>query len=151
MPNYWMMVGTEENFRITQARGFTIQGVTRRQQRKARRMQPGDRILYYLKDARAFAGTATITSEYREEHNVIWNSVKAEEDYPFRVDIKPEVTLKDEQWVDAKQLAPTLEYVRKWPPEIWTLAFQEEMNLLSQRDFRLIESEMRKLVEKDTV
>ena len=149
MPNYWMIVGTEENFRITQERGFTIQGVTSRQQRKARRMQPGDRILYYLKDALAFSGTANVTSEYREEHTVIWHSAKTGEDYPFRVDIKPEVTLKDEQWVDAKQLGPTLEYVRKWPPEIWTLAFQEEMNLLSQRDFRLVESEMRKIAEKD--
>ena len=150
MPNYWMLVGSEENFRITQERGFKIQGVTSVQRRKARRMQPGDRVLYYLKDARAFAATATVTSGYREDHTPIWVSRKQGEDYPLRIDIRPEVALQQEQWLDARQLGPTLEYVRKWPPELWPLAFQEELHLLSQRDFRLIEDEMRKVKERVT-
>ena len=33
---------------------------------------------------------------------------------------------------------------------LWPLAFQEELHLLSQRDFRLIEDEMRKVKERVT-
>ena len=148
MPNYWMLVGSPQNFWITREHAFTIQGVETRHRRKARRMQPGDRILYYLTGVRRFAATATITSAYREDHTPIWEGEKPREDYPLRVSIKPEVVLEEEEWLDARELGPTLEYVRKWPPESWPLAFQGNMHLLSQRDFHLLEEEMRRVAQK---
>ena len=41
-------------------------------------------------------------------------------------------------------LAPRLEYVKRWPPEDWPLAFFDRLHLLPQRDFRLIEGEMKR-------
>ena len=46
---------------------------------------------------------------------------------------------------DAMILGPRLEYVKKWLPENWPLAFLDRLHLLPQRDFRLIEGEMRRI------
>ena len=148
MPNYWMLVCFTENFLVTRERGFTMQGFSANQRRKVRLMQHGDRLLYYLSDAQAFPATATGVSGYREDHTPVWVGRNPREDYPLRVDIRPEVVLKEGQWVDARQLGPSLEYVRKWPPEQWPLAFLEELHLLSQRDFYLLEEETRKISAK---
>jgi hypothetical protein len=42
-------------------------------------------------------------------------------------------------------LAPRLEYVRRWVPEDWPLAFFDKLHLIPQKDFRLIEGEMQRL------
>ena len=42
-------------------------------------------------------------------------------------------------------LAPRLEYVKRWPPENWYMAFQGNLHLLPKSDFLLIEEEMKKL------
>ena len=54
--------------------------------------------------------------------------------------------LEDRDYIDARDLAPTLEYVKRWVPEQWPLAFIETLHLLPQRDYRLIEAEMKKIV-----
>ena len=65
--------------------------------------------------------------------------------WPYRIGIKPAVTLPPEQYIDAGLIAYRLEYIRKWPPEDWHLAFQGNLHLLSKGDFFLLETEMRKL------
>ncbi len=45
--NFWMMINNEENFRITQARGFTLLGLKAQHRRKVQRITEGDRILLY--------------------------------------------------------------------------------------------------------
>ena len=44
------------------------------------------------------------------------------------------------------QLGPRLEYVKRWPPESWHLAFFETLHLIPQRDFRLLEGEMKRVL-----
>ena len=46
--NYWMIVQTEENYEITVERGFDLVGLTKRQRKRAQRMEPEDRILFYI-------------------------------------------------------------------------------------------------------
>ena len=46
--NYWMIVQTEENYQITLDRGFDLVGLTKRQRKRAQRMEPEDRILFYI-------------------------------------------------------------------------------------------------------
>ena len=48
MPNYWMIVSSAENFEISRELGFLVQGIKSRHREKAERMEPGDRVLYYL-------------------------------------------------------------------------------------------------------
>ena len=143
--NYWMVITSLENFQITRKLGFTAQGMKTQHQRKIQRIEPGDRILYYIGGARYFAATATVTSRYFEDRSTVWKK-EGVSDWAFRVRIQPETVLDDEDFMDARQLAPRLEYVRKWPPENWYIAFaQTNLHLLPKKDFQLVEEEMRKV------
>lgn len=142
---YWMIVSSPENFRKTREHGFTSQGVKSRHRKRVETMRAGDRILWYVTGRMAFAATATITSTMFEEHTIVWRSVRSEEVYPWRVRIKPDVVLEEGAWVLAKELAYRLDYVRKWPPESWTLAFQGHLHQLAQKDFKLVEDELRRV------
>ena len=57
---FWIIVGSIDNFRTTAELGFTVQGMKSRHRKKAERMGPGDKIVYYLTGLKAFAGVATI-------------------------------------------------------------------------------------------
>jgi len=142
---YWMIVSSLENYRKTQERGFTLQGLKTRHRKRAEMMRPGDRLLFYVTGRMVFTATCTLTSGMFEEHSHVWRTTRREEDYPWRVRIRPEVVLEESEWVPAKELAYRLEYVRKWPPEHWTLAFQGHVHQLLQKDFKLIEDEIRRL------
>ena len=142
--NFWMVVCNAENFRITQQRGFTIQGLKSQHRRKVQRIGNGDRILYYVSHARHFTATATATTSFFEDDTHIWEK-EGGADWPYRFRIKPEVVLDDSQYMDANLLAPRLDYVRRWPPENWYMAFQGNLHLLPKNDFLLIEEEMKKL------
>ena len=139
--NHWIIVGSLENFRRTAERGFTVQGLKSRHRKKAERMTPGDKIVYYVTGLKVFAGIATITSPYFESHERIWESgdpKKAAEDYPFRVEIAPEAILAEEDFVPAEGVARQMHYVSKWPADNWTLAFQGNVHLIGEDDFRLV-------------
>lgn len=142
MPTYWCLVTSPENIAKTRALGFTVQGVKRGHRKKAERMRPGDRILLYATGRQAFAFTATITSEFFEDHTPIWSSDKKGEDYPWRVHITPDVVLDEEDYIPARMLIEQMEYARKWPLQHWHLAFQGNVHVLPERDFALIEQTM---------
>ena len=145
MPNnFWMIVSNPENFRITRDLGFTSQGLKAQHRRKVQRIEPGDRVLFYVSGDRRFTATATATASYVEEDTSVWQS-EGSANWPYRIQIKPELVLEDHQFIDANLLAPRLEYVKRWPPENWYMAFQGNLHLLPKSDFLLIEEEMRKL------
>ena len=58
--------------------------------------------------------------------------------------MKPDYVLEEEQYIDGLQLGPSLEYVKRWAPEDWPLAFWDRIHLLPSRDFKLIEDEMKR-------
>ncbi|MFW6195013.1 MAG: EVE domain-containing protein [Chloroflexota bacterium] len=142
---YWMLVTTYENYRITRDLGFSIQGVESKQRRKAVRMGPDDRLLYYISDRQAFAATAVVASEHFEDHTRFWQHHTTAEDFPHRVKIRPEVVLDETRWLDASHIAHRMEYIRKWPPEWWRLAFMGALHIIPQKDFYLLEEEMKKI------
>jgi hypothetical protein len=143
--NYWMVTISDQNFKVTRQQGWRFQGFTRSQRRKTDRMQPGDRLLFYVQEPRGFGLTAIITAPAFQGQNILWRSHRPDETFPCRVRIRPEVTLSEGQYAEAAELAPRLEYLRRWPPERWPLAFIGELHLLPRRDFELIEGEMRRL------
>ena len=142
--NFWMVVSNPDNFRITRDRGFTLQGLKPQHRRKVQRVEVGDRLLFYVSGIRRFTATATLTSGYFEDDSPIWQK-EGNADWPYRMRIRPEVVLEEAQYIDANLLAPRLDYVRRWPPENWYMAFQGNLHLLPKRDFFLIEEEMKKL------
>ena len=146
--NYWMVVQTPENFEITREMGFTLHGLKSPERRRAQRMEPDDRILYYVSGLRRWTAIATVTSRYFEDRAPIWSSNGAREVFPYRVRLSPFIVLDEKDYIDALLLAPRLEYLKRWAPERWPLAFVETLHLLPQRDFRLIEGEMKRVHPK---
>ncbi|MDP6498756.1 MAG: EVE domain-containing protein [SAR202 cluster bacterium] len=142
--NFWMMINNEENFRITQDRGFTLLGLKAQHRRKVQRITEGDRVLLYISHLRRFAATATAMSSFYEDEKPIWVN-EGSTGFPYHIRLQPGVILKDEQFIDANILAPRLEYVKRWNPEDWYMAFQGNLHLLPKNDFTLIEEEMKKL------
>lgn len=139
----WVIVGSPDNFKSTRDLGFTIQGLKTRHRKKAEQMKPGDRITWYITGRKAFAGTATVTSEYYEDHTIIWKSTnknRSDETYPWRFEIKPDIILDDDDFVDAEPIARQMHHASKWPEANWTLAFQGNIRDVDDHDFELIES-----------
>lgn len=140
-PTYWIVVGSPDNFERTEALSFTVQGMKSRHRKKAGRMKAGDKIVYYLTGVKAFGGIATITSPYFESHDRIWQSgdpKKETEDYPFRVNIEPDVMLTAKTATPAEPIARHMTYVSKWPAANWTLAFQGNVHEIGEDDYALI-------------
>ena len=135
---------TQENLEITRARGFSMQGVDTKNRKKAIRMGPEDRVLYYVSDKRGFAATATVTSESFEDDEPIWKHHREQEKFPHRVEISADVVLEPVDYVDGYQIGPTLEYVKKWAPDRWPLAFFGMLHIIPQRDFNFVEGELRR-------
>ncbi|MDP6823077.1 MAG: EVE domain-containing protein [Dehalococcoidia bacterium] len=143
---YWLLSSTEENFRATRDLDFSLQGVDTRQRRKAVRMAEDDRMIFYISNRQAFAASTTLTSNHFEDHERIWKTHRESEDFPHRVKMRADVVVEEEKWVDARQIGPRLEYVRKWPPEMWPLALVGTLHIIPQRDFTMLEGELKRVV-----
>jgi predicted RNA-binding protein len=146
---YWMVVSSPDNFRKTREHGFTIQGLKSRHRRRVETMRVGDRLLYYVTGRMGFAATVTVASPMYEDHTPIWRSARRDEDYPWRVHIRADTILNEADWVPAKDIAYRLDYVRKWPPEHWTLAFQGHIHMLNRNDFAVIEDAVASIGRRD--
>ena len=142
--NFWMINCNEQNYNITRDLGFSKQALKAEYRRKVQRVEPGDRIIYYVTGSRVFTATATVTRGYEEVGSGPWIK-EGKTAWPYHIRIKPNVVLDTGQYIDAGLLAYRLEYVRKWPPEDWYMAFQGNLHLLSKNDFFLLETEMLKL------
>ena len=145
--NYWMVVLSPENFAITRQHNFSFQGLKGQQGRKVQRVGPGDRVLFYLSHQRCFAATATVTSQCIEAHDLPWEK-EGDVEWAYKFDIQPDCVLAVDDYMKAHYIAPRLDYVKKWLPEEWYLAFQGNLHLLPKRDFQLLEDEMRKVHRK---
>jgi hypothetical protein len=133
-----MVVTSVDNFQRTIDLGFTKQGFKARQRRKVmEQMAAGDDLLYYVTGVQVFAATARITSDGYEDHELIWTS-KPGEDYPWRVEVRADRVLVEEDWIPTSEIAPGLEYVQKWPAEHWKLAFQGNLHRIPDADFATV-------------
>ena len=64
--NFWMINCNEANYNVTRRMGFTGQGLKAEYRRKVQRVEPGDRVIYYVTGSRVFTATATVTKGYEE-------------------------------------------------------------------------------------
>jgi len=140
---YWIVVGSEENMRIAESRGFDIFGFKSTRRAEASRMKPGDKLIFYLTKIMKFGGLAEVTSDYFEDHAKVFKSEKKSgEDYPFRVRVKPEIILDPDQYLDVKEIAPTLAFTRRWGDN-WRLAFQGNLHEVPDEDYEKLAGMMR--------
>ena len=142
--SYWMLVDSVHSFRKSRELDFKIHGIRAQQVKKVQRMTEGDQLLFYLFDLKKFGGTAILTSSIRESTDPPWD-ISDVDDYQYRISIKPEAILEEDKFIDAFQIGPSLQYLRRWPPESWPLAFIGYLHLIPKLDFLLIEEEMKKI------
>ena len=137
-----MINTTRENYAITKERGFDLLGVDSSNSRKATQMAPGDRMAFYVREDRSFVATATVINRAFQDQSPIWKSNSKRERFRNRVKIEADIVGSEEEWVDGLQVGPTLEYVKRWPPEMWDLALFGMVHIISKRDFDFIEGEL---------
>ena len=104
--NYWMFVQTPENFELSKELGFTLHGLRSRQRRRVQRMEPDDRVLYYVSGLRKWTATASIASRYFEDRKPIWKPDGDRDPFPYRVKLSPAIVLDEADYIDALLLAP---------------------------------------------
>ena len=147
---FWMVVETVENFRVLKQTDFESFGFEGRFSEMTQSIKSNDRILFYLSGAKSWAATGTITSKVFYDDSPLYGSKIEGALKPNRIKLQPRMVLNDEEFIDASVIAPRLEYLKFWFPEDWHLAFIELVHLLPSRDFRLIESEMKRIILDDT-
>ena len=122
--------------------GFNLLGMGRNQRKRMQRMEIGDRVLFYVTIREIFGVAASVSSTYVEDETPVWPSTEQGENYAWRVGLKPDVILDVNHGIDARLIAPRMQYVKKWAPEHWPWAFQGLLHLIPKQDFSLIEDEM---------
>ncbi len=146
--SHWLITLSPENYAITRDQHFSLLGLRSRHRKKAERVALGDRVLYYVLTHRIFPATATVTSAYFEDRHPTWiNPERKDDPFPYRVHTQPNLVLEAGEGLDAEALAPRLLYLKRWAPEMWYLALQGDVHLLSAQDFMLIEREMQRVAE----
>ena len=100
-------------------------GLIAQHRRKVQRMAPGDRVLLYISQDRYFAASASVTKTLVIDHSPLWN-VEGGSGFPYRVGIQPDVVLQPSQYIDAYQIAPRMDFTRRWTPELWFLGLPGE-------------------------
>jgi hypothetical protein len=90
----WCLTTSPDNLTRTAELGWSVQGIKSRRGKTAQQIAPGDKLLYYVTRHVAFAATVEVTSASFEDHEPVWVS-KPGEDYPWRFEIAPEVTIDD--------------------------------------------------------
>ena len=92
-----------------------------------------------------WTASATISSKYFEDTSEIWPTKGNPNEYKIRINLKPNYILDQSEFIQGLQVGASLEYVKKWAPEKWPLAFWDTLHLLPQRDFKYLEDEMRRI------
>ena len=140
--NYWLIVTSKENFKFDREElGFNMQGIPIRYKKSVQRMKEEDKVVYYIMGLQKFGAIATITGKYVEDHTKLWTN--EDEMWPARRSSRPDIILQDDELIDAKKLVPDLTFIKN--KDRWGTHLQGSIRQIPEEDYRLIESEMRKV------
>src|SRR2546421_13016024 len=90
MPETWVLTGSLDNFRATREHGFRVIGAKERRRRLAEKIEPGDRIVFYVTGVQAFGGMVRVTGEMYEDRTRLWPGKRGKPDpYPWRFGNEP--------------------------------------------------------------
>ena len=143
-PANWILTGSLQNFRINVERGFDVIGFKERRRNQAEQFEPDDEVIFYVTGVQAFGGIVRVTGEMYEDREKIWPGKPGKVDpYPWRFETEPVLSLDEQSFVSAEDVALELEHVRKWPAEHWQLAFQGQLRTVSDADAELLERRLR--------
>jgi len=144
---YWLVITSYANFSLDREKlGFKLQGVPFRFRKTVQKMEPGDKVVYYIMGIQKFGAIAIIAGKYFDDKTKIWSD--NDELWPSRCSSKPEIVLEDDELVDAKKLIDNLSFITN--KEFWGTFFQGSIREIPEDDFKFIESEIRKVVSDRT-
>ena len=138
----WLIISSKQNFDITTAGIFAVQGLKKRHRKKASLIEPGDRFFYYITGIQRLAAMVTIQSFVFEAEDKIWVNLGKDpsECYPWRFKISPDVILPEDAWPLMEQFSKQLLHFRKWPEKNWRLGLQGQVHSLRDEDTLLLET-----------
>jgi hypothetical protein len=140
---YWLVVTSRANFVLDRdTLRFRSQGLPLRYSRSVKKMAKGDKVLYYIMGLQRFGAIAAITGDYYESNDKLWTDES--EMWPARCPSHAELVLQDDELIDAKKLVPDLSFIQN--KENWGSYLQGSIRIIPEDDFRLVESEMKKVV-----
>jgi predicted RNA-binding protein len=145
--NYWLITTTKPNFDIDREIGFTVQGMKERYRNTIKKFKTGDMVVYYIKGIQKLGAIAKVVLGYYHDETKIWTD--EDEMWPCRSKSKPVLILEDDELLDVKKIKDDLSIVQKYPKNRWGLAFQGAIRKITEEDYNLIESEMRKILTEE--
>ena len=140
--NFWMSVQKLDDFENLKKEDFNELVIPKNSQKKANRMETNDRLIFYITELKKWAASATVDS-----HNFS-KEEKKEEGLIYKATISINYLLNEEDYIKGAILGPSLYYLRNWNPEKWDLAFTDPLYLLPRQDFKVIEGEMERIIQK---
>jgi|TARA_B110000438_G_C15761894_1_gene627707 hypothetical protein len=125
---YWIISLTLDQYFKNIGKKKKVQEFSISQKKKVQRMNKGDQFIYYLNDENKFIAVSELRSE---DFEIIT-------DEALIIKIRKVASLALTNCVDADQIGPRLEYVKRWAPERWRLAMVGSLHIISRNDYDLI-------------
>jgi predicted RNA-binding protein len=142
---YWLISTSEKNFkRDRTVLEFKYQGLKERNKKTVKKFSPGDKVLYYIAGISKFGAIATITEGYYYDTTKLWT--EDDEMWPCRAKSQAEIVLEDDELIDVRKLVPKLSFIKD--KNNWGVFFQGSVRVIPEEDFRLVESEMKKVISR---
>ena len=127
---YWIISLTLNQYFKNTGKKKKVQEFHISQKKKVQRMNKGDQFVYYLNDENKFIAASELRSP---DFEVVTDEALA-------IKIRKITSLPLTNCVDADQIGPRLEYIKRWAPERWRLALVGPLHIISRNDYDLIKT-----------
>jgi len=130
---YWLYVLRKENYDISLSNKFSFIGFPQRRLRSIKEMNVGDKVILYIASGKSkIAGIIEIKSDYYESYDFVWDDT-----FPIRLKTKPLIILKNDKFIDVRELIDRLSFVRN--KKAWRNYFMQSIKKIDFKDYKLIE------------
>lgn len=120
MANYYMIITNRDDYKCDIKNGFSCVGFPARNESSARRMEVGDRIIFYVTKKSVFMAAVEVTGDYFYSRERIWSDDL--ELWSHRVKTRPLAYIKDfGDGVYIKDIWDNLDFIKnkkKWGSQV---------------------------------
>lgn len=135
MPNYYMIITTEIDYEWDIENEFKCAGFSERNQKGAKLIKPGDKIIYYVTKKSKFVAAVEVVGEYYFSEQRIWDDPF--ELWPHRVKTAPLVYVNSsDDGIYIKDIWDNLSFIKnkvKWGSQV-----QGSFRNLNEHDYNHI-------------
>ena len=142
---HWLSSTGPERFELDMGNDFALDGYLEEDFERAIRVEPGDKVVYYVQGWQAFGAVCVARSRVFVDWRQIWpDSVR-----PLRFERRPEIVLTKEKALPAGGVLAHLSFVPAKDKVSGGTGhiFREGLREIPREDFELIERQMRRVVK----